>query len=202
MNNIESNNYGSNSSNYKSRNNYSANFVGKSKNDLNTQKTAPSINEKPPETNKKKTEDKAKNVSGLVTKFVAVVSSAVIGVAGVEAISPYFNNYYVDMEDCYATENAIYYNVYIENKNRINKENYDIEYEDNMEVFTLVLYNDFVNYSEEFEDNYIDGVFEDLKPNMTYNLAVKANGRTIATKSLTTVGRTKPNTSDDPTTGP
>ena len=66
----------------------------------------------------------------------------------------------------------------------------------------MVFYNDFVNYSEEFMDNYIDGVFEDLKPNMTYTLAVKVNGRTIASKSLTTVRETKPNTSDDPTTGP
>ncbi len=205
MKNIESNKYENNSSNYQSRNQYSANFVGKNKNEIKLQSTPPSENIQTPEAikkdDKKKTSNtKSKEVSQIVTKLVTVVSAAVIGVASVEALSPFSTDYEVFMDDCYATQNEINYNIYIENKNNKidDTQHGDIEF---IDEFTVVLYNDFTNREKKFEGYYAEGVFEDLQTNMTYTLAVKIGNKTIATKTLKTYTRTSDG-SNDPYTDP
>lgn len=186
MKNIESNNYENNSSSYQSRNNYSANFVGKSENNIKFQHSPPQINSKQVET-KNKRDTKATQVSEFVTKFVAIISAAAIGVAGVGALSPFSTKYQVFMDDCYASQNEIYYNIYIENKEIDNNQAEKFEF---LDEFTVVLHNDFTNREEKFVDNYAEGVFENLQTNMTYTLSVKIGNKTIATKTLKTFTRT------------
>lgn len=187
-----------NSSNYTSTNQYVPNDIGSGKNNLDTQKPAPEQNEEKEtatEIVKATTSKKSKDISKLLTTVVTVVSASMIGVVGVEDILPKAT-IEAKFENVYATEHEVYYSAFYEMLGREDKEYNE---EDYYNIY-IVLYNDFTNRSEKFEDNYADGSFENLKENMTYTLEIRQGDIVVASTTITTTGR-QGQTSDDPTTG-
>ena len=161
-----------NSGAYKSRNSYTANFVGQSKNKLDFQ---PKLKEEKNDTAKIRHEkNKAKNISKLMTSFVALVSGTAVFAAGVDAFIPPTTEIVAQIESVFTTESDVSYYIFLEN------------YEGEDDVY-VVLYNDFTNRTQKVEEQMMEGTFENLQTNMKYTLAVKKGSQVLASKVVRTV---------------
>ena len=116
-----------------------------------------------------KREKKTKSLTNMFKTFAVMFSAVLMGSAGLGLIST--SNINVTFNDVYAYGDCVSYYISLSS------------YEDGLSV---VLYNDFTNREEQIEDSNveIEGVFENLAPNMTYTLAVKKGTNVIAKKTI------------------
>ena len=203
---------------------YTSNNIGSSANKIGTQmdttlaneagssnKSAQDLEIDSTEKTKKKSSDKSADIAKLVTKFVAVISAAVVGTTTLSEIFVRPTTLVATFEDVYATQNEISYYVYIEDttmKERESDYNYEWESLESKDVY-LVLENDFTNRSQKLIDYYVEGTFEDLQENMEYTILVKVGDYVIGSTTVrTAAGRYSynddkpsdpdPTTADDP----
>ena len=112
---------------------------------------------------------KTKSLTNMFKTFAVMFSAVLMGSAGLGLITT--SNVNVTFNDVYAYDNCVSYYISLSS------------YEEGLSV---VLYNDFTNREEKVEENNIEieGVFENLAPNMYYTLAVKKGSSTIAKTSI------------------
>ncbi|MCR5553335.1 MAG: hypothetical protein K6F08_01115 [bacterium] len=112
---------------------------------------------------------KTKSLTNMFKTFAVMFSAVLMGSAGLGLITTSSVN--VTFNDIYAYDNCVSYYISLSS------------YEEGLSV---VLYNDFTNREEKVEENNIEieGVFENLAPNMYYTLAVKKGSSTIAKTSI------------------
>lgn len=123
-----------------------------------------------------KSKKKVKNRAKTISKHIStVLTSAVALVAVVCIIEPYYSSdsTTVDFAETIVTDTSVSYHIVLENWS-------GKEYE-------VVLYNDFTSRTEAItEDNHI-GEQDNLKPNMSYHLAVVNGTKTLAEISIKTM---------------
>ena len=189
------NNQNNNSANLKSRNVFVGNTYESNKKQIVSQ-TAPKT-----ENDAEKKPEKVKKKPAEISKLVAIIATAITGTAivtgagigGLIPTSPIKANYF----EVFTSEYDISYYAELDG--------YNLE-ED--EVY-IMLYNDFTNRTQKFEEQMMEGTFENLQPNMTYTIAIKHGNIVIASKVVKTViqedeyyddtGQDEPIT-EDPTT--
>ena len=114
---------------------------------------------------------KSKTFSKILAAFATVAASTVVYISG---ISPAFaTNIKAQIVDTYAYETGIFYSVSIE------------EFNENDEIY-VVLQNDFTNRKQKIESEKMEGNFENLQTNMTYQLKVKVGNKVLASKTIRT----------------
>ena len=183
---------------------YTSNNIGSSANKVDTQKEAKSINveiaSEETVSKSKKTSEQSTNIAKLVTKFVAIMSTAVIGTTTLSGVLAPPTTLVAQFEDVYATQNEISYYVYIEDTALKDKQGRDEDW-DSLEDKNIYLYleNDFTKRSEKLIDYYVEGTFEGLQENMEYTISFKVGDYVIGSKTIRTTAGRKP-TNNDPTT--
>lgn len=177
----ENNSQNKNASNYQSRNKYSANFVGASKNDIKSQQKVYELNTKntsQSQTKKTSVKEKLENLTNVLKIFVIMVSAtAVVGGVGVfdYFFTPTSSIKLVEF-DLYTSESSVSYFGALEN------------YEGQEDVY-VVLRNDFTNRTEKVEEQAFMGTFENLQTNMQYTFEIKYGDVVIITKTIRTVAQ-------------
>lgn len=73
---------------------------------------------------------------------------------------------------------------------------YAVGLDDFKEGVKIVLYNDFTNREQTMEEQFAEGVFENLQKNMQYTFVVKYGSKVIAKQTVVT--KTEENLSDEP----
>ena len=156
-----------------------------SKNDISTQttkvyKSDNSASERKRENVKQKTE----NITDLVKKVALIVSATSIGVvSGIVEIPSITTSIVAEIQEAEGFGEYVFYSVSLS------------EFEEGCKV---VLYNDFTNREDVIEEPSASGVFEGVKENMYYTLAVKCGTKVLAKTQVYT--RTeREEYSDDPT---
>ena len=181
---------------------YTSNNIGSSANKVDTQKEASSINTETESEEKasksKKTSEQSTSIAKLVTKFVAIMSAAVVGTTTLSGIFAPTTTLVAQFEDVYATQNEISYYVYIEDTALKDKQGRDEEWE-SLEDKNVYLYleNDFTKRSEKLFDYYVEGTFEGLQENMEYTISVKVGDYVIGSKTIRTASDRQSTNSDD-----
>lgn len=129
---------------------------------------------------KNKSKNKLQNV------FAGIISTAVLAITGVVPILPNKNMISIERYNIECYSNMMYYE-------------FELKQSDNFDNITVEVYNDFVNYSNKFEDNIIENVVENLKPNFSYTICIKNNGTIIFEQKVkTTSERNNPNSYRSP----
>ena len=175
-----------------SRNDFlSQKYVGTNKINLSdVDKIDNTISARKRENVKKKTE----NIAGLVKKVALIVSATSIGVvSGIVEIPSITTSIVAEIQEAEGFGEYVFYSVSLS------------EFEEGCKV---VLYNDFTNREENIEEPSASGVFEGVKENMYYTLAVKKGSKVLAkTQVYTRMEKESyedepedPTTSDDPVT--
>ena len=146
------------------------NFDHNHKNDIKPQRYAK--NEVNCFSKPKKQENKnVENATNIVKSFLAVVSTVLVAMFGV---STFTTNIKATLDFLEVYDNAVYYAISLTN------------YEEGKDNCYVNLYNDFTNRIFEISDNYSEGYFENLQPNMYYTFAVKVGNTVIMEKTIYT----------------
>ena len=161
-----------NASQLRGNNFYTSNYLGSSKNKVETQIAKKETNTSPPPSTAPQAQ-KAKGFSKIITTFTAMISATVVCVVGTDAILP-TTIQKAEIQHVFTTESSVEYSIYIEDYNP----------EDNVYV---VLYNDFTNRSEKIEEEYWTGFFENLQKHMTYTLAIKKGSTVLVSMQVKTI---------------
>jgi len=182
MNNIvEENKKHSNSSNYSSRNQYSANFVGANQNRIQTKQKVYELNTKNTSETKvkqKTTKEKIENLTNVLKIFIIMISATtVVGSVGI------FDYFFVPTSSI--TVGRFELNVWDSGVSYFGSlENYE-----GQEDIYIVLRNDFTNRTAKVEEQMFEGVFEDLQTNMNYTFEIKHGDVVIVSKTVKTINK-------------
>ena len=141
------------------------------KNDISPQKDKEEINVPKTVQKVEKVKEKTQTISQLLAKVAVVAVASVTGVVAVPELIPSSVQAEVVEFEHYETDTEI---------------SYYISLDEYVEGITIVLYNDFTNREQEVEEQMTEGVFENLKTNMQYTLAVKQGANILAKKILRT----------------
>ena len=134
------------------------------------------------EFSQKKQEQKAKQKNRLKT----ILTTFLVGVVSLTTLITPLNQDYKD----------IIQNYYIEGYDEGIMYSFEFAEDKDFRSLKINVFNDFVCYTEDVEDNVIENFVEPLKPNMKYTLTITNGGTTIFKKEVTT--KTLRQTSDKP----
>ena len=140
------------------------------KNEVKSQSAGRSEIKTSPATSPTKRQKKVADTSGVVKAFLAIVSVVAIAVAGVLSLS---TNVKATFDWLEVSDTAIFYTVSL------------TDY-DGGDTCYVTLQNDFVDRREEITENWMEGFFDDLQPNMYYTLSVKVGNIVILQRTIYT----------------
>ena len=138
------------------------------KNDIIPQKNNNEINAKPIR-KIEQVKEKTKGISEILAKAAVIAVGAATGVIGTTAIMPPAVK--AEIEYVEFSDTAVFYGITLEEM---------------IEGAKIVLYNDFTNREQIIEEQSMQGVFENLKSNMKYTLAIKQGIKVLAQTTFTT----------------
>lgn len=121
---------------------------------------------------KSKTKTQSSNISGLITKVIIAVSAGIAGIGILSVLPAITNEVKGTINSLNVTTTSVYYDVSFSNN-------------DGKDVIAQIK-NNFIKHQQVVNTNTFDGLFENLKPNMTYTFSLICNNTTIIEKQVKT----------------